>query len=279
MSILESIQHGLEKAAQQAARLARIQHLQLVLNDLSYKASLEHRTLSNKVMELYFNGELSQSELLPLCQNLATLEQHIKEIQQELERLHGEGQEQASAPPAAASGPLPAQPSASGAAAPPAAYPAYSPPFPPVAAYPVGGPIAYPPPFATPMPTGPAPSAGYAPPGYVPPLAGTPAVTATPTSDGTTVVAPPPAPASTPTAASGPDPATATVPAGVQQDTVPTTAGAGEPPAPPADVPPLGALPESALDAASSGQPWSTRAARPEEAVRRSAPPGEPGQP
>ncbi|GER83233.1 hypothetical protein KTAU_18700 [Thermogemmatispora aurantia] len=267
MSILESIQHGLEKAAQQAARLARIQHLQIVLNDLSYKASLEHRTLSNKVMELYCSGRLSQSELLPLCQNLATLEQHIQEIQQELERLHGEGQEQASAPPAAASGPLPAQPSASGAAAPPAAYPAYPPSFPPVAAYPAGGPIAYPPPFAMPMPTGPALSPGYAPPGYVPPLTGSPAVTATPTSDGTTVVVPPPAPESTSTAASGPDPATATAPAGVQQEAVSTAAGTGEPPTPPADVPPLGALPESAL------------AANPEEASRRGAPLGEPGQP
>ncbi|WP_052889935.1 hypothetical protein [Thermogemmatispora carboxidivorans] len=278
MSILESIQHGLEKAAQQAARLARIQQLQLVLNDLSYKASLEHRTLSNQVMELYFNGKLSQGELVPLCQNLATLEQHIKEIQQELERLHGEGQEEAGGAPAAASEPLPAGPSASSPAS-PAAYPAYSPPFPPVATYPVGGPVAYPPPLATPTATGPVPTPGYAPPGFAPPMGGLPAAAAVPTSDGTTVVAPPPGPESAAMPASGPDPATATTPA-VQ--VVPSTApGLGGPPAPPTPtvVPPLGALPESALRAAPAGQPWPTSVANPEEAARPGSSPREPHQP
>ncbi len=34
MSFLESVQHGIEKASQEAARLAKIQHLHSVANDL-----------------------------------------------------------------------------------------------------------------------------------------------------------------------------------------------------------------------------------------------------
>ncbi|WP_376797044.1 hypothetical protein [Thermogemmatispora sp.] len=265
MSILESIQHGLEKAAQQAARLARIQHLQLILNDLSYKASQEHRTLSDKVMELYFNGQLSQSELLPLCQNLATLEQHIKELQQELDRLHGEGQEEGQLP-VADSGPLPMSPSG-GTAPSPAAYPSYPSAFPGPAGYPASGPIAYPSPMVA--PPGPAPNAslGGAPPAsYVQPA---PSGSAMPVSDGSTVVAP-----------FNPEPTTATAPPSVDvQGASQATPGQETVPELEREAPPLGALPESALRPASAAAPPPSSVPASREATSQSASSEEPSRP
>nr|BBH92736.1 hypothetical protein KTA_09350 [Thermogemmatispora argillosa] len=284
MSILESIQHGLEKAAQQAARLARIQHLQLVLNDLSYKASVEHRTLSNKVMELYFNGQLAQSELLPLCQNLATLEQHIKEIQQELDRLHGEGQEEeASASPSAApsppvvSGPVPGSPAvASNVAPPPAAYPSNPVPGPTAGAvYPNSGAIVYPPAFGAPLGPVPNANAGYAVSAYGSPAA---AMSAAPVSDGTTLVTPPSAPESAPPPVPASDPVTATAPVSAGH-AAPSNSAAGGVPAPATAVPPWGALPESALGSASPVQPWQTTNTGQEEGMRGGPAPEEPDQP
>jgi len=168
MSFLESIQHGLEKASQQAARITKIQHLHNVSHDLNFKASQQGQNLVAKAMEMYHNGILAQGELTVICKQIADFQQQLQEVQEELQRLQGDGDEQQEvpAPPPLAPGyqegypqAAPAQPYATGALAPgypapgypaPVGYPAY----PPQADYPTspGAPI-QPPASAQPVPS------------------------------------------------------------------------------------------------------------------------------
>src|SRR5579883_996434 len=144
MSFLESVQHGIEKASQQASRFAKIQHLHQVLNDLSFKADKESRDLVTAAMELFQGGKLTQSELLPMCQQIATYQQQIAEVQEEIKKIQAEAPQAPVPPPVApAYPPYPGVPTP-----PPPGYPPY--------AVPAG---------ATPPPPGYAP---YPPPGYPP---------------------------------------------------------------------------------------------------------------
>lgn len=101
MSFLESIQHGLEKASQEASRITKIQHFHNVINDLTFKASQQGQTLIAQAMDMYHNGRLGQGELVVICQQIATYEQQINEIQGEIQRLqqHEESAPQAPIPP------------------------------------------------------------------------------------------------------------------------------------------------------------------------------------
>ena len=105
MSFLESLQHGLEKASQEAARITKIQHLHNVVNDLTFKITQQGEKLIEQAMEMYRGGHLGQGELVAICQQIATYQQNISEVREELERLHQSGDDagqQASpaAPPA-----------------------------------------------------------------------------------------------------------------------------------------------------------------------------------
>ena len=114
MSFLESVQHGLEKASQEAARIAKIQHLHGVANDLAVKMNQESYDIINKVMELFQSGHLTQNELLPVCQQIITYQQQIAEVQAEIQKIQDEAHTQAAAPASA-----PAYPPAGSPAAPP----------------------------------------------------------------------------------------------------------------------------------------------------------------
>jgi hypothetical protein len=139
MSILESVQHGLEKVSQEAAYLAKIQHLHAVINDLTFRCNTDHQALANKVMELHAGGHLTQNELLPLCQELANFQQQIEQVKAELKQLQ-ENPPTSHAEQPAGPGPLPpGYPAYPGAPVPPAGYFAYpGTPLPPgyAAAYP-----------------------------------------------------------------------------------------------------------------------------------------------
>lgn len=177
MSILESVQHGLEKVSQEASYLAKIQHLHAVINELTFRCNMDHQAVANKAMELYAGGHLTQNELLPLCQELANFQQQIEQVKAELKQLQEN-------PPASHA----EQPAGPGPLAP--GYPAY-----PGAPVPPGYLAAYP---GTPLPPG---YAGYAatpgapvPPGYAaafPGAPGAPAYAAYPGTPGVPV--PPPA--------------------------------------------------------------------------------------
>ena len=121
MSFLESIQQGLEKASQKAAQLTKIQHLHNIANDLTFKASQQGQNLVAKAMEMYRNGTLAQGELTAICQQIATYEQQLGEVNEELERLKS--------PEDAAQAEMPAPPVAT-------EYPAHLPP--PPQGYPAG---------------------------------------------------------------------------------------------------------------------------------------------
>lgn len=148
MSFLESIQHGLEKASQEAARITKIQHLHHVADDLSFKASQQGQNLTMKAMEMYHSGILAQGELTAICQQIATYQQQLKEVNEELQRLQkpedGPAQQSAPVPPP----PPPAQAYAAGTI--PPGYPAYPAPPPGYPAYPA--PTAYPAYPAAPVP-------------------------------------------------------------------------------------------------------------------------------
>ncbi|HEY1353321.1 MAG TPA: hypothetical protein VGF67_27240 [Ktedonobacteraceae bacterium] len=141
MSFLESIQHGLEKASQQAARITKIQHLHNVANDLNFKASQQGQSLLAKAMEMYHNGILAQGELTSICKQIADYQQQLHEVQEEIERLQSDEDEQSEipAPPAPAPGYAPYPQAAAGQL--PPGYPGYpvpagSAPYPPQAGSP-----------------------------------------------------------------------------------------------------------------------------------------------
>jgi hypothetical protein len=129
MSFLESIQHGLEKASQEASRITKIQHLHNVVTDLTFKASQEGQTLIAKAMEMYHQGILAQGELVAICQQIATYQQQLSEVHEELQRLQNDAPQEPQIPQP----PQPVQAYAPGAVppgyppypAPPAGYPAY----------------------------------------------------------------------------------------------------------------------------------------------------------
>lgn len=106
MSFLESVQHGIEKASQEAARLAKIQHLHSIINDLTKKIDQDNQEILAKVMELFQGEHLTQSELVPFCQQITTYQQQITEVQAEIQKIHDEAH--APAPESAPATPAPA---------------------------------------------------------------------------------------------------------------------------------------------------------------------------
>lgn len=131
MSFLESVQHGIEKASQEASRLAKIQHLHSVASDLLMRSNQESHDLIAKAMELFQSGKLTQSELLPICLQIATFQQHIAEVQAEIQKIQAEAQTQAHPAPQAPTPPgYPPYPTQAGATPPPPGYPYAYPPYP-----------------------------------------------------------------------------------------------------------------------------------------------------
>lgn len=87
MNLWDSVHRGLEKASHEAARLARTQRLRANIDGLMRHINTQHSMLIGKTMELYANGQLTQSELLPICQTLTELQQQVQQAQNELKQL------------------------------------------------------------------------------------------------------------------------------------------------------------------------------------------------
>ena len=87
MPLWDSVQRGLEKASQEASRIAKTQRLRSTIDNLSRQMNTQSTNLINKTMELFTSGQLTQSELLPFCQELASLKQQIDDAQNELRQL------------------------------------------------------------------------------------------------------------------------------------------------------------------------------------------------
>lgn len=87
MNLWDSVHRGLEKASQEAARMARTQRLRTNVDGLARHINMQHTQLIGKTMELYANGQLTQSELLPICQALTEMQQQMQQMQNELKQL------------------------------------------------------------------------------------------------------------------------------------------------------------------------------------------------
>lgn len=87
MNIWDSVQRGLEKATQEATRIAKAQRLRTTLDGLSKQIETQQGAITVKAMELFKSGHLTQSELLVLCQELSTAQQQFMQVQSELKQI------------------------------------------------------------------------------------------------------------------------------------------------------------------------------------------------
>lgn len=93
MNLWDSVQRGLEKASHEAARIAKTQRLRATIDTLSRQIQAQQGTLIQKTMELFANGQLTQGELLLICQSLATMQQQLAQAQHELKQIPAQGQQ------------------------------------------------------------------------------------------------------------------------------------------------------------------------------------------
>lgn len=111
MPLWDSVQRSLEKASQEAARIAKTQRLRSTIDGLSRQVNTQQTTIFTRTMDLFIAGQLTQSELLPLCQEMVQLQQQLNQAQFELKQLQtsqAQGQPNQYAPTTeAGSGPAP----------------------------------------------------------------------------------------------------------------------------------------------------------------------------
>jgi len=87
MPLWDSVQRGLEKATHEATRIAKTQRLRATIDGLSRQIQAQNSNIFNKTMDLFVAGQLTQAELLPLCQEMISLQQHLAQAQAELKQL------------------------------------------------------------------------------------------------------------------------------------------------------------------------------------------------
>ena len=91
MNLWDSVHRGLEKASQEAARIARIQRLRSTVDTLHRQISNQQGTLIARAMETFHEGRMVQGELLPICQELASLQLQLEQAQNELKQPQNQG--------------------------------------------------------------------------------------------------------------------------------------------------------------------------------------------
>ena len=133
MPLWDSVQRGLGKAQQEAARIAKAQKLRSTADGLSRQIYTQGNALQQRTMELFTAGQLTQMELFPLCQEVANLQMQLNQVQNELKQL------QAAQPP---SPQMPDYQTGAGGIAGVPSVPSVSSPYPsqnPMGAYPQTG--------------------------------------------------------------------------------------------------------------------------------------------
>lgn len=88
MNIWDSVHRGLEKASNEAGRIAKAQRLRSSIDKLGRQVSERETALINSVMHLFSMGTLNQTELHPLCQELVQMRQQITQLQAEIQQLN-----------------------------------------------------------------------------------------------------------------------------------------------------------------------------------------------
>ena len=90
MNIWDSVQRGLEKATHEAGRIAKTQRLRATLEGLSKQIEAQQAAIISMAMELFKNGQLTQHELLLLCQELSNSQQQLVQAQNELKAIQSQ---------------------------------------------------------------------------------------------------------------------------------------------------------------------------------------------
>lgn len=90
MNIWDSVHRGLEKASQEAARIAKIQRLRSIMDTLLQQLNTQEGLVISKSMDLYLSGQLPPGELLTACQQLEATHQRINQLQNELNQLQSQ---------------------------------------------------------------------------------------------------------------------------------------------------------------------------------------------
>ncbi|HTK10500.1 MAG TPA: hypothetical protein VL485_25230 [Ktedonobacteraceae bacterium] len=91
MNIWDSVHRGLEKASHEAARIAKSQKLRSQIDGLARQIGTQRTALINRTMDLYTSNQLTQSQLLPVCNELASLQQQLEQAQNELKQIQSQG--------------------------------------------------------------------------------------------------------------------------------------------------------------------------------------------
>jgi hypothetical protein len=87
MNIWDSVHRGLEKASHEAARIARIQRLRSTIDSVTRQIHTQEELLISRTMEVFAAGQLTQSELLPICQELANLRLQLEQARSDLKAI------------------------------------------------------------------------------------------------------------------------------------------------------------------------------------------------
>ncbi len=125
MNIWDSVQRGLEKATQEATRIARTQRLRSTIDGLTRQIHTQEVDLIARALEVFAAGQLTQSELIPICQELTNLQQQLEQNRQELAQFQSQGAQShtAGTGPAATTQPYASSPyDAPGSDLPPTSY-------------------------------------------------------------------------------------------------------------------------------------------------------------
>ena len=109
MPLWDSVQRSLEKASQEAARIARTQRLRSSIDGLTRQINTQQSNILNKAMDMYVAGQLTSTELYPLCQEMMNLQQELYQARNELQQLQVQAS-QAQTPTPQAGAPNPSLP-------------------------------------------------------------------------------------------------------------------------------------------------------------------------
>ena len=127
MPLWDSVQRSLEKASQEAARIAKTQRLRSTIDGLTRQVNTQQSSIVNKAMDMFVAGQLTQGELYQLCQEMMNLQQQLNQARAEMQLLQAQASQ--SQTPAGPGGPAP---NATGGEsiqpavyAPPPEYPSY----------------------------------------------------------------------------------------------------------------------------------------------------------
>jgi hypothetical protein len=87
MPLWDSVHRGLEKASHEAARMAKVQRLRSISDGLAHQIQVQNEMLLHKTMELFIGSQLTQPELVVICQELVQLQQQLNQALAELRQL------------------------------------------------------------------------------------------------------------------------------------------------------------------------------------------------